>query len=62
MARRMGIRTQPPRGVTLAVAAVLWLVGAAEMFLRVDFPFDLGRWALLLAGALLIVACLVRGL
>jgi hypothetical protein len=62
MARSAGIRTQAPRGITLAVSVVLWLVGAAEMLLEVELPYDLGQWALLVAGALLIVACLVRGL
>ena len=62
MAGSLGIRTQPPRGITLAVAGVLWLAGAAEMLLNVEIPYDAGQWALLLAGALLIVACLVRGL
>lgn len=62
MARRTGIRTQPPRGITLAIAVVLWLIGAAEMLVGVEIPYDAGQWALLLAGALLIVACLVRGL
>jgi hypothetical protein len=60
--RRTGIRTQPPRGLTLVVAVVLWLIGAAEMLAGVEIPYDAGQWALLLAGALLIVGCLVRGL
>lgn len=58
----MGIRTQAPRGVTLLVALVLWLLGAAEMLAGVELPFGVGRWALLVCGALLLVACLVRGL
>ncbi len=57
-----GIRTQPPRALTLVVALVLWLLGAAEMLAGVHLPYDAGRWALLIAGALLIVASLVRGL
>ena len=62
MARSVRIRTQAPRGITLTVSVVLWLVGVAEMLLEVELPYDLGQWALLVAGALLIVACLVRGL
>ena len=58
----MALRTQPPRGITLFVALILWLAGAAEMLAGVYLPYDLGKWALLLCGALLLVACLVRGL
>lgn len=57
-----GIRTQAPRGVTLLVALVLWLAGAAEMLAGVELPYDLGQWALLVAGALLLLGCLIRGL
>ena len=58
----MGVRTQAPRGVTPAIAVVLWLVGALEMLAGVELPLGVGRWALLLAGALLILGCLLRGL
>jgi hypothetical protein len=47
------IRPQSPRGTTLGIAFVLWLVG---------LPWELGRWALLLAGALLILGCMLKGL
>ncbi|HEX5725988.1 MAG TPA: hypothetical protein VFX98_11020 [Longimicrobiaceae bacterium] len=62
MARSAGIRTQPPRGATVVVALVLWLAGAAEMLAGVELPYDAGRWALLLCGALLILGSLIRGL
>ena len=58
----MSLRTQPPRGITLFVALILWLAGAAEMLAGVELPYGVGKWALLLCGALLLVACLVRGL
>jgi len=58
----MAFRTQPPRGATLGVALILWLAGAAEMFAGVALPYDLGRWALLLCGALLMLGCLLKGL
>lgn len=58
----MGFRTQAPRGVTLLVAFLLWLVGAAELFAGVELPLDAGRWALLASGALLMLGCLFRGL
>jgi len=58
----VAFRTQPPRAATLGVALVLWLVGAAEMFAGVHLPHDLGRWALLLCGALLMLGSLLKGL
>ncbi|MBW3654678.1 MAG: hypothetical protein KY444_01125 [Gemmatimonadetes bacterium] len=54
------IRPQSPRGTTLAY--VLWLVGALEMLPGIQLPWELGRWALLLAGALLILGCMLKGL
>lgn len=59
---RSFVRPQSPRGITLSVSILLWLVGAAEMLLQFELPWDLGQWALLLGGALLILGCLVRGL
>ncbi|HEY0023968.1 MAG TPA: hypothetical protein VGB24_13700 [Longimicrobium sp.] len=56
------IRPQSPRGATLGVAFVLWLVGALEMLAGIQLPWELGRWALLLAGALLILGCMLKGL
>jgi hypothetical protein len=58
----MAFRTQPPRAATLGVALILWLVGAAEMLAGVQIPYDAGRWALLLCGALLMLGCLLKGL
>lgn len=58
----MKFRTQAPRSVTLAVALGLWLLGAAEMLAGLELPYDVGRWALLLSGALLMLGCLIRGL
>lgn len=59
---RLYIRPQSPRGVTLGVAVLLWLIGALEMLAGVDLPWDLGRIALLVAGAILILGCLLKGL
>lgn len=58
----MKFRTQAPRSVTLSVALVLWLLGAAEMLAGIELPYDLGQWALLLCGALLILASVLSGL
>ncbi|MBW3571761.1 MAG: hypothetical protein KY467_11690 [Gemmatimonadetes bacterium] len=59
---RLFLRPQSPRGATLAVAVLLWLVGALEMLAGVQLPGDVGRIALLLGGALLILGCLLKGL
>ena len=56
------MRTQAPRGITLAIAFVLWLIGALELVAKVDLPYHAGQWALLAAGALLLLGCLLRGL
>lgn len=58
----MGFRTQAPRGATLLVALLLWLVGVAELAAGAELPLDAGRWALVASGALLMLGCLVRGL
>ena len=56
------MRTQAPRGVTLVIAFVLWLIGALELLAGVHFPNHIGQYALLAAGALLLLGCLLRGL
>lgn len=58
----MGFRTQAPRGGTLLVAFLLWLVGVAELAAGIELPLDAGRWALVVSGALLMLGCLIRGL
>jgi hypothetical protein len=59
---RSYIRPQSPRGITLGIAFVLWLVGAGEMLTDLDLPFVVGQWALLIGLALLILGCTIRGL
>jgi hypothetical protein len=56
------MRTQAPRGTTLAIALVLWLIGAAEVLAKVDLPQHAGQWALLACGALLMLGCVLKGL
>jgi hypothetical protein len=56
------MRTQAPRGITLVIAFVLWLVGALELLAKVELPYHVGQWALLACGALLLLGCLLRGL
>ena len=59
---RFYIRPQSPRGITLGIAVLLWLVGALEMLAGVKLPGDVGQVALLVGGALLILGCLLKGL
>jgi hypothetical protein len=56
------MRTQAPRGATLVIAFVLWLIGALELVGHVAFPNHIGQWALLACGALLLLGCLLKGL
>jgi hypothetical protein len=56
------MRTQAPRGITLLIGFLLWLVGAADLLAGVDLPNQLGQYALLASGALLLLGCLLRGL
>jgi hypothetical protein len=59
---RSFIRPQSPRGITLGVAVLLWLVGALEMLAGLELPGNLGQIALLVGGGLLILGCLLKGL
>jgi hypothetical protein len=57
--RSSGFKTQPPREVTLIIAAILWLVGfASEILHAVALPAGYGDWALVVAGGLLILGSL----
>ncbi|HLF26264.1 MAG TPA: hypothetical protein VJG32_08005 [Anaerolineae bacterium] len=57
---RAGFRTQPPREATLILAVVLWLLGFASLILgALPLPSNLGVWALVLSGLLLIIGSLV---
>jgi len=63
MARRGGFRTQAPREITLIVAVVLWLLGFASVILGVvQLPSNLGVWALVISGLLLIIGSLVEAI
>jgi hypothetical protein len=59
---RSYIRPQSPRGITLGVAVLLWLLGALEMLAGLELPGNLGQIALLVGGGLLILGCLLKGL
>lgn len=60
--RRRGdrFRTQAPREGTLAIAVALWLIGFADLVLgAITLPNNLGVWALVVSGLLLIIGSLV---
>jgi hypothetical protein len=64
MARRGGFRPQAPKKVTLIIAVILWAIGLLAGLGVVHLPSNtgnLGFWALVLAGFLLILGCLVDG-
>ena len=62
MARRGGFRTQAPKQVTLIISTVLWLLGVLAGLGIIALPNNLGFWALVVAGALLILGSLLDGL
>lgn len=63
MARRGGFRPQAPKKVTLIIAVILWAIGllSGPGLGVIHLPNNLGFWALVLAGFLLILGCLVDG-
>jgi hypothetical protein len=62
MARRGGFRTQAPKQGTLVLSVVLWLVGLLAGHGHLHLPYNLGFWALVAAGLLLILGSLFDGL
>lgn len=62
MARRGGFKTQAPKQVTLIIAVILWLIGLLGGLGVVAVPGSYGFWALVIAGALLILGSLMDGL
>lgn len=62
MARRGGFRTQAPKEFTVIIAGVLWLVGLLAGLGTFALPNNLGFWALVVAGLLLILGSLFDGL
>lgn len=61
MARRRGFKTQAPKEATLIVSIILWLIGLLAGLGVVSLPNNLGFWALVLAGLLLILGSLLDG-
>jgi len=62
MARRSGFKTQAPREVTLLISLVLWAIGLLAGLGVIHLPNNLGFWALVVAGLLLILGSLIDGL
>ncbi|HEV8577666.1 MAG TPA: hypothetical protein VGX68_01180 [Thermoanaerobaculia bacterium] len=62
MARRSGFKTQAPKEATVLIALVLWLIGLLAGLGVVHIPNNLGFWALVIAGLLLILGSLFDGL
>jgi len=63
MARRGGFRTQAPKEFTVIIAGVLWLIGLLAGLGTIPLPNpSWGFWALVIAGALLILGSLLDGL
>jgi len=57
-----GFKTQAPKQVTLIIAIVLWLIGLLGVLGMVAVPGNYETWALVIAGALLILGSLLDGL
>ncbi|HYU35356.1 MAG TPA: hypothetical protein VEW48_24650 [Thermoanaerobaculia bacterium] len=62
MARRGGFRTQAPKEITVIVSGVLWLAGLLAGLHVFSLPNNLGFWALVVAGLLLLLGSLLDGL
>jgi len=62
MARRGGFRTQAPKQATLGISVILWLIGLLDGLKVFHLPNNLGFWALVVAGLLLILGSLLDGL
>ena len=62
MARRSGFKTQAPKEVTLLISLVLWVIGLLAVLGVIHLPNNLGVWALVVAGLLLILGSLIDGL
>jgi len=62
MARRGGFRTQAPKEITVVVGGVLWLIGLLVGLGVFSLPNNLGFWALVVGGLLVILGSLFDGL
>ncbi|MBG0785793.1 MAG: hypothetical protein H0S79_11890 [Anaerolineaceae bacterium] len=57
------MKPQAPKQVTLIISIILWAIGMLATVLGViDLPNNLGLWSLIVAGLLLILGSLVKGI
>lgn len=55
-----GIKTQRPTSTTLIISIILWVVGVLATVLgMISLPNNLGTWALIVAGLLMILGSLI---
>lgn len=60
---RGGFKTQAPREITVILAAILWVLGFADVILNaIDLPGAYGVWSLALSGLLLLIGSMVRSI
>lgn len=58
-----GLKTQRPTSATLIISIILWVVGILATVLGViTLPSNLGVWALIVAGLLLILGSLFNNI
>jgi hypothetical protein len=62
LARRSGFKTQAPKEATVLISLILWLIGLLADLGVFHLPNNLGFWALVVAGLLLILGSLLDGL
>jgi hypothetical protein len=62
MARRGGFRTQAPKKATLIISLVLWAIGLLNGLGIIHVPNNLGFWALVVAGLLLMLGAVLDGI
>jgi hypothetical protein len=57
------MKPQAPKQITLIIAIILWAIGISSTVLGLfSLPNDLGLWSLIVAGLLLILGCLIKGI
>lgn len=57
------MKPQAPKQITLIVSIILWVIGLLSTVLGLfPLPNNLGLWSLIVAGLLLILGSLVKGL
>lgn len=60
--RRGGFTTQAPKEATFVISLILWLLGLLAGLGVINLPNNLGFWALVIAGALLLLGSKLDGI